>query len=270
MRFTTERLIPDLRESEPLLVSHMARYRFAAPFVLGAMVLDVGCGCGYGTEYLATVGARRVIGVDIAPEAIDYAHRHYASTDIDFLVCDATSIAVASEAIDTVVCLELLEHVANPVQLLQECQRVLKPAGKIILSTPNKDVFSPRRSRPVNPWHFREFSRQELINLLGRYFDDLQLWGQTFTTRGTLPLTLLHLHVQRYLTTHHSMLSSLLGMVYGWVMKVTSLMARLALRVMDKDPSVIENVDLLPPGRTMYYIAVGHKEAAPGSIAASL
>jgi SAM-dependent methyltransferase len=176
-------------------------------------------------------------------------------------VGDATALALTGERFDTVVCLELLEHVPNYEQLLVEVRRMLRPGGRIIISTPNKEIFSPRQSRPVNPWHVREFTRDEFTSMLGRHFDDLQLWGQTFSTYGTLPLTLLHQHVQRYLTTQHSNLSNLLGVGYGWMLKAAVLSARFAIGLTDKDPNVIARADELPPRRMMYFIAVGRKRS---------
>ena len=173
MRFTTERLIPDRPELQPMLISHMARYRFAEPLVRDAVVLDAGCGCGYGSYHLATSGAKRVIGVDIAADAIEYARSHYSAENLEFAVTDVTALALPSETLDAVVCLEVFEHLADGERLLAECRRVLKPSGRIIVSTPNKQVFSPGRSEPVNPWHVREYSRDEFVDILGSHFENV-------------------------------------------------------------------------------------------------
>jgi len=66
-----ERIVPD--ETEPGIVAlHLKRYEFARPFCVGKDVLDAGCGVGYGTAYLAET-ARRVVGVDVDADAIEYA-----------------------------------------------------------------------------------------------------------------------------------------------------------------------------------------------------
>lgn len=261
MRFTTERLIPDRPELQPMLVWHMARYRFAEPLVHGAVVLDAGCGCGYGSYHLATNGAKRVIGVDIATEAIEYARSHYSSENLEFAMTDVRTLALPSETLDAVVCLEVFEHVADSERLLAECRRVLKPSGRIIVSTPNKQVFSPGRSEPVNPWHVREYSRDEFAGILASYFEDLELWGQASSTPGLSSITLLHLHVQRYLLSSHSRFSKALEMGYGCVVKASGLVARAALALMGKAPNVIEKAEQLALQDIQYFIAAGRKRA---------
>jgi 2-polyprenyl-3-methyl-5-hydroxy-6-metoxy-1,4-benzoquinol methylase len=68
LAFTGERVVPG--KTPPFLVlEHLVRYRFAAPFSDGLRVLDVGCGTGYGTDMLAST-ASLTIGVDSDPEAI--------------------------------------------------------------------------------------------------------------------------------------------------------------------------------------------------------
>ena len=84
--FTGERVIPG-QVNDDLWAEHVARYALAARFAQGRSVLDLGCGTGYGTADLARV-ASAAVGVDLAPEAIDYALRHFPSAR--FLQCSAT------------------------------------------------------------------------------------------------------------------------------------------------------------------------------------
>jgi len=261
VRFTTERLIPDRPELKPMLVSHMARYRFAEPLVQNAAVLDAGCGCGYGAHYLAMNCAKRVIGIDVAPEAIEYARCHYTAENLEFAMTDVTTLAFPSEVLDAVVCLEVFEHVADCERILAESRRVLKPSGRIIVSTPNKQVFSPGQSEPINPWHVREYSRDEFVSILASYFEDVQLWGQSFSTPSTPSLTLLHLHIQRFLMDCDSWFAKGLEMCYRWVMKVSMLPVRAALTLIRKDPNVIEKAERFALKDIMYFIAVGRKRA---------
>jgi ubiquinone/menaquinone biosynthesis C-methylase UbiE len=246
---------------KPLLVSHMARYRFAEPLAQDAVVLDAGCGCGYGAHYLAMNGAKRVIGIDVAPEAIEYARCRYTAENLAFAMTNVTALAFPSEALDAVVCLEVFEHVADWERLLAESRRVLKPSGRIIVSTPNKQVFSPGQREPINPWHVREYSGDEFASILASYFEDVQLWGQAFSTPSAPSLTLLHLRVQRFLAGRDSWLAKELEMWYRWVLKVSMLPARAALTLMRKDPNVIEKAERLALKDSMYFIAVGRKRA---------
>jgi ubiquinone/menaquinone biosynthesis C-methylase UbiE len=242
-----------------MLVSHMARYRFSEPLVQDAVVLDAGCGCGYGAHYLAMKGAQRVIGIDVAPQAIEYARSRYAAENLAFAVSDVTALAFPSEALDAVVCLEVFEHVADCNRLLAESRRVLKPSGRIIVSTPNKQVFSPGQREPVNPWHAREYSREEFASILASHFEDVQLWGQAFSTPSTPWLTRLHLRIQRFLVDRDSWFARGFEMCYWWAFRVSMLPARAALALMRGDPNVIEKVERFAPKDVMYFIAVGWK-----------
>ncbi|HEX8767591.1 MAG TPA: methyltransferase domain-containing protein, partial [Jatrophihabitans sp.] len=75
-------------------------------------------------------------------------------------------LPVASDSIDTVVSLQVIEHVWDHPQFLAECVRVLRPGGLLMLSTPNRLTFSPGADRPVNPFHTHEFTAAELCRLV--------------------------------------------------------------------------------------------------------
>src|SRR5580704_6325678 len=80
--FTGERVIPGEVDVD-LLNEHMARYTFATRLARGKRVLDAGCGAGYGSAELAR-SADSVVGVDRAPDAIEFARAHYAEHNLTF------------------------------------------------------------------------------------------------------------------------------------------------------------------------------------------
>jgi 2-polyprenyl-3-methyl-5-hydroxy-6-metoxy-1,4-benzoquinol methylase len=256
MTLNIERVIPDRPECKPMLQVHMARYRFVEPCVQGAMMLDVGCGCGYGTHHLATSGAQRAIGIDISQEAVEYACRHYSAANLDFRRMDATALDFPDETFDVVVCLEVLEHVSNHQRLLAETRRVLRPGGRIVVSTPNGQIFSPN-GKPINPKHVREFSKYELEKVLAPYFENLQFWGQMFKTSLALPLTLFHLYVQRYVATHNSRLSRLFRSGYDGVVKAALSLVGLGMNVVKTESHMIAKADNLLNRRTWSFIVIG-------------
>jgi len=96
--FTGERVIPG-QVNDDLWAEHVARYALAARFAHGRRVLDLGCGAGYGTADLARV-ASSAVGVDLAPEAIEYAVRHFAP--VRFLQCSATTVPFPPASFDLV------------------------------------------------------------------------------------------------------------------------------------------------------------------------
>jgi 2-polyprenyl-3-methyl-5-hydroxy-6-metoxy-1,4-benzoquinol methylase len=89
LRNTGERVIPEEYRDSPashlVYLTHVATYRFCAPYVENRRVLDFGCGTGHGTAEMATVCASAV-GVDVSPQAIEYARSRYASPKIRYRV----------------------------------------------------------------------------------------------------------------------------------------------------------------------------------------
>lgn len=168
MSFDEERLVPE-GAVEASLQEHVARYRFAAERARGR-VLDVACGTGYGTAML------RAVGVDVSLDALRYARRHpalYVAADAARLPFDRT--------FDSVVSFETIEHVADPVRFVAECSRVLKPGGLFIVSTPNRELWSPRSARPLQRHHVKEFNRKEFLAALRPF--KVQLFGQLLLDR---------------------------------------------------------------------------------------
>ncbi len=106
----------------------------------GAKVLDIGCGAGLLSEALAGEGAR-VTAIDLAPELIDVAKLHQleAGHQIDYRVQSAEAIAdELPGGFDAVTCMEMLEHVPDPGSVIEACARLLKPGGRLFLSTLNR------------------------------------------------------------------------------------------------------------------------------------
>ena len=69
-------------------------------------------------------------------------------------------------AVDVVVNFQVIEHLWDQPQFVAECLRVLRPAGLLLMSTPNRITFSPGRDTPLNPFHTRELNAAELTELL--------------------------------------------------------------------------------------------------------
>ena len=176
MEFTGERVVPGLVDTD-LYNEHLARYIFAEVFVAGKRVLDAGCGSGYGTARLAEK-AKLVVGVDNSAEAIGYAREHYTRPKVVFLYGDCERLPFDRGAFDVIVSFEVIEHLARQEEFLTEVKRVLRPAGLFVLSTPNRIYYSEEREQE-NPYHHREFSREELRGELGRHFAHVQLLAQS-------------------------------------------------------------------------------------------
>lgn len=105
-----------------------------------AQVLDLGCGAGLLSEALAQAGAR-VTAIDLAPDLIKVAklHRLESGVDVDYRLQSAESLAQAQPgSFDAVACMEMLEHVPDPGAILAACAALLKPGGRLFVSTLNR------------------------------------------------------------------------------------------------------------------------------------
>jgi len=174
LEFTGERFTPEcVRE---IRYEHLHRYAFAREFVGGLRVLDAACGEGYGSALLAGRAAS-VAGVDISTAAVDHAQRRYAAENLSFRQADCTALPFDDAAFDAVVSFETLEHLREQDELLAEFRRVLAPNGFLVVSTPDKAVYTDRL-RNENPFHVAELYRPEFDALLGRHFPARRIWGQ--------------------------------------------------------------------------------------------
>jgi SAM-dependent methyltransferase len=167
-----ERLADDPRSE--LWGEHRSRYCFAARFVRGTRVLDVACGSGFGMSMLSDAGAAP-IGVDYAGEPLGEIKRKRGGARL--VRADATRLPLDAASVDHVVSFETIEHVPDAVALVRELRRVLKPGGKLVLSTPNR-AFGPLERHTANRFHVREFTADELRDLLRDYFGEVALYGQ--------------------------------------------------------------------------------------------
>jgi SAM-dependent methyltransferase len=164
-------------ESRRKNAADWARYDFAAQFVAGKRVIDCACGAGYGSHLLARSGATSVVGLDISEDAIGWASRHFAAPALRFQRVSG-ALPVDDASTDVVVSFETIEHVApaTVAQFVSELARVLVDGGTLVLSTP----LTPGNERfhPPNPFHLREYTEDELTQLLAPHFTIERRLGQ--------------------------------------------------------------------------------------------
>jgi len=150
---------------------HIRRYQLANKYCKSGLILDLGCGLGWGTNFLSSKG--NVIGVDIDKDSIKKANEKYKhNKNVKFVVADAINLPFKHGSFDTVVSIEDIEHVKNQRKYLEEVYRVLKDNGILILTTPNDGNLINRIAdkigykRTKNPYHTREFQHKELLSFL--------------------------------------------------------------------------------------------------------
>jgi SAM-dependent methyltransferase len=175
---TGERFLPEV--GGKIALEHWHRYQLATRLVSNKAVLDIACGEGYGSAFLAQT-ASSVIGIDIDEETITAAQARYAAPNLRFQTGDCTQLPLPDACMDVIVSFETIEHHDQHEAMLLEFRRVLRPEGCLLLSSPDRAVYSEKEGHQ-NPFHVKELDRAELLTLLGGFFPSVQLWGQRAQT----------------------------------------------------------------------------------------
>lgn len=148
----------------------------------GRCVLDLGCGEGSFTGELARVGAEPV-GVDVAEAAVTRARRAHPALHFSTLTADGR-LPLEDSSCDLVWAGEVIEHVADTARTLSEIRRVLRPGGRLLITTPNNGrlrmltVLLLRFEHHFDPLggHLRFFTRRSLRSLLEQFgFERIQI-----------------------------------------------------------------------------------------------
>ena len=148
---------------------HLIAYKEAAKIISGT-VLEIGSGEGYGIIELAPI-AKKFIAVDKYKAHIlqEVKSKH----QISFIQAEVPPLKqIDSESIDFVVTFQVIEHIRNDELFLDEIKRVLKPGGKLIMTTPNVLM-----SLTKSPWHIREYTPDQMREISESIFSDVELKG---------------------------------------------------------------------------------------------
>ena len=163
LELTGERTVPGLAEENYWFRRHEIVYQRLAGRCAGRDVLEAGCGEGYGADLIADQ-ARRVIGLDYDESAVAHVRARYPRVEMRH--GNLATLPLDDGNVDVVVNFQVIEHLWDQGHFVVECFRVLRPAGVLLMSTPNRITFSPGRDTPINPFHTRELDAAELTELL--------------------------------------------------------------------------------------------------------
>ena len=169
-----ERFLPEF--SGTIELEHYHRYFVALDLVKDKSVLDIASGEGFGSEILSRQ-AKSVIGVDISADAVAHANMKYSRDTLNFAQGSATEIPLPDQSVDIVVSFETIEHLSDHSTMMSEIKRVLKPKGLLLISSPNKLIYSDKPEY-VNPFHVRELYTADFSTLVSRYFRHARHFGQ--------------------------------------------------------------------------------------------
>ncbi len=176
-----ERIVPGTDEFKLYYADHIKRYMFTIPYIEDKNVLDIACGVGYGSYYMASNGAKKVLGGDISKETIEYAKANYKLNDnLKFIVADALNLASLDEKFDVVVSMETFEHLTDQRKFLEEVTSVLNDDGVFIVSTP---LTTDPDKKPLNPFHVKEVGIAEFQKILTVNFEKVDLYGERITDK---------------------------------------------------------------------------------------
>ncbi len=107
----------------------------------GAKVLDVGCGGGLLSNFLALEG-HQVTGIDLSQSSLDIARKYDRTKSVSYRQANAYELPYQKESFDVVCATDVLEHVEDPKRLISEASRVLNPRGLFFFHTFNRNFFS--------------------------------------------------------------------------------------------------------------------------------
>jgi len=168
---------PFLFELHAAMLRQLER-RFLAHIPSGGLVLDAGCGRSLFTE-IGRPWPFRIVPADVDLDLI--RSRQAAFPDLRWLVGDAHPLPFRSGVFDALFAGELIEHLGDPALGMAEFRRVLKPAGALIVTTPNRlrlANVADGSARPYSPDHLSELSHDELLALLATHgFETLSVTG---------------------------------------------------------------------------------------------
>jgi SAM-dependent methyltransferase len=171
-------------DPSPMVQELIARLQFTAAHVPleGRNVLDYGCGTGVALAWLRARGyLGTLVGLDVSDGAIAFATQRYP--EIDFRRLDLARPAPdLAGAFDVALCFEVLEHLHDPDQAIAHLARhYLRQDGILVATTPNRLVFSGgMEPSPINRTHVHEMDVDELRDRLGRWFEEVEVWGMLF------------------------------------------------------------------------------------------
>ena len=163
LHLTGERTVPGIAEENYWFRRHEAAYVELLPYCEGATVLEAGCGEGYGAGLIAPV-ARRVLALDYDRLATEHVARRYP--EVAIARANLVFLPLRTSTVDVVANFQVIEHLWDQAGFLAECFRVLRPGGRLLVTTPNRLTFTPDSDTPLNPYHTRELAPAELDSLL--------------------------------------------------------------------------------------------------------
>ena len=167
---TTEIASSEIVSDNPIHQRLFYPYLKVIEVISGGNMLEIGTGAGRGVEVMAKI-VDNYTGIDKnAPLLKELSEKYPKFSFIDMFIPPLKGLV--DNTFDYIVTFQVIEHIADDNAFLKEAFRVLKPGGKLFLTTPNRIMSLTR-----NPWHEREYLSLELKNLMEKYFKNVVAKG---------------------------------------------------------------------------------------------
>ena len=147
------------------------RYYWAGRYCTGKDVVEAACGSGQGLGYLSGI-ARSLEAGDFSDKILSVARRHYGER-IRLRQFDAQNMPFADKSKDVIILFEAIYYLPDAEKFVSECARVLRPEGKVLIATANKDLYDFNSS----PHSYKYYGVVELKELFGKFGFETEFFG---------------------------------------------------------------------------------------------
>ncbi|WP_075341179.1 class I SAM-dependent methyltransferase [Tenacibaculum agarivorans] len=167
--FSTEVTSSKIISDRPLYLRTKKAYEIVKNLAFGN-TLEIGCGEGYGVDIYYNYISNLTL-IDKSNYPVELLRKKYPDASVIRQKVPPLK-NIPDNYFDTIIAFQVIEHIKNDNLFLDEIYRVLKPGGKVYITTPNANKTIAR-----NPWHYREYNFLELENLVQRYFSQFTIQG---------------------------------------------------------------------------------------------
>lgn len=163
------------------LKSHLNRYLWTSLAVKDKDILDIACGCGYGSKIMSEY-AKSVTAVDVDEKTIEYAKKFFNDPKINYVVSSLENFT-SKKKFDGVISFETIEHIADENMYILKIKELMKRDGFFVVSTP---VANKNGKNDINDYHVNEFTEERFKCFLNEHFMNVEFFVQEMERDGLI------------------------------------------------------------------------------------